>query len=137
MRKGCYTGASAFGPGAQHGGATTPAWRRMSESELVGPESNDTRGHEEYRYWTFSASGWPQLHGACYICTSLIPKPVTYVPCHTAPCGPPTPHVLCPVLQVIGLAAGEPDFDTPAAIVEAGVQVRGGLGWEECISMCY
>jgi hypothetical protein len=30
--------------------------------------------------------------------------------------------------QVIGLAAGEPDFDTPAAIVDAGVAaLRGGL----------
>jgi hypothetical protein len=29
-----------------------------------------------------------------------------------------TPWVL--LLQVIGLAAGEPDFDTPAPIVEAG-----------------
>jgi len=33
---------------------------------------------------------------------------------------PPTP-------QVIGLAAGEPDFDTPREIVEAGVAaLRGG-----------
>lgn len=31
-------------------------------------------------------------------------------------------------VQVIGLAAGEPDFDTPAPIVEAGVQaLRQGL----------
>ena len=30
--------------------------------------------------------------------------------------------------QVIGLAAGEPDFDTPAEIVEAGVEaLRGGF----------
>ena len=33
-----------------------------------------------------------------------------------------TPPCLRADLQVIGLAAGEPDFDTPAAIVEAGVQ---------------
>jgi aspartate/glutamate/aspartate-prephenate aminotransferase len=32
------------------------------------------------------------------------------------------------LLQVIGLAAGEPDFDTPAPIVEAGIQaLRDGV----------
>jgi aspartate/glutamate/aspartate-prephenate aminotransferase len=32
------------------------------------------------------------------------------------------------LLQVIGLAAGEPDFDTPAVIVEAGVEaIRTGI----------
>lgn len=31
-------------------------------------------------------------------------------------------------MQVIGLAAGEPDFDTPAQIVAAGVQaIQSGL----------
>lgn len=37
-------------------------------------------------------------------------------------------HLTCQHLQVIGLAAGEPDFDTPAAIVEAGIQaLRDGI----------
>ncbi len=35
------------------------------------------------------------------------------------PCGSGAPR---PTLQVIGLAAGEPDFDTPAEIVAAGVE---------------
>ena len=35
--------------------------------------------------------------------------------------------------DVIGLAAGEPDFDTPAEIVEAGV---AAIRWASCAGCC-
>lgn len=50
--------------------------------------------------------------------TSMSP----YACAHSRPSMTPSAHAPLPALQIISLSVGEPDFDTPASIVQAGVE---------------